>query len=280
MKPLLVVLLLALLVVTPLTVLAGTTVFSGTLTDDDSIYPNGRPDDADCGDQIDDLLPLKYHYELIFIKVTESGDYAYTDLRGGDDIDIEVAVYEEGAFQASSPKNGCLSSMDDDHSISLDAGITYVLAVTSWDKPVTGDYRFRLSGPGDIIEIGGSHDDSRAGRPFDPGDDRLNRHDAGASYSVYCQEDGGIIVFAIPKDGTPFESFVATIAEIEAAGTNPASAAVIDSGPSGTGHTITLYRRPDGYFQVNGRAQDPNKGYYVAFDACPPTDVSAWEAFG
>lgn len=277
MKRLILLLVLALMAISPLAAFAGTTEFSGTLTENMPIYPNGRPDDFDCNDQIDDLLPLKYHYELLFIEVTASGDYTYKDLSGGANIDIEVAFYEDGSFDASNPKDNCIASLDDNGVIGLQAGKTYLLAVTSWDVPIAGNYSFRLSGPGDIIEVSGSHGGSRAGRPFDPGDDRLNRHDAGASYSVYCQADGSISVFAIPKDAAPFESFVATALEIEAAGTNPETAAAIDSGPAGHGNTQTLYRRPDGYFQVNGRAQDPSKGYYVAFDACPATDISSWE---
>lgn len=121
-------------------------------------------------------------------------------------------------------------------------------------------------------------DGDGAGIPFNPGDARLNYEDAGASYSVYCNEDNSVTVVAIPKNGTPFVSFVATLAEIETAGANPSPAAAIDSGLSGSGGTITLYRRPDGFFQLSGPSHDPAKGYFVDFDACPATTVNTWEA--
>lgn len=141
------------LVITVLPAFAGTTVYSGTITESSAIYPNGRPDDADCGDQIDDLLPLKYHYELRTLTVSETGDYTYTDLRDtAGTIDIEVAFYEIGNFDPANPMNNCLGSLDDSNIITLQTGITYLLAVTSWDVPVVGDYSFELTGPGNIIE--------------------------------------------------------------------------------------------------------------------------------
>lgn len=118
--------------------LAGSATLTGTLNTSDPIYPNGRPDDADCGDQIDDLLPEKYRYQLYSLTVSADGNYDYTDNRGGSLIDIEVAVIQ-GAFDPANPTVNCLSSMDDNNTITLQAGITYTLAVTSWDMPTTGD---------------------------------------------------------------------------------------------------------------------------------------------
>lgn len=144
---------LALLLVAALPVLAGSRTFTGTLLESDPIYANGRPDDADCKDQIDDLLPLKYRYQTRLIEVTASGTYAYVDLRGVNNFDIEVAVYNGTAFDPNNPRNNCITSLDDNESVTLEAGKVYLIAITSYDVPITGDYSFSLEGPGDVNEV-------------------------------------------------------------------------------------------------------------------------------
>ncbi|MFN8452067.1 MAG: hypothetical protein U0521_26600 [Anaerolineae bacterium] len=145
-----------LLTVGILPALAGTSTFTGTLTGSDPIYSIGRPDDADCGSIIDDLLPQKYVYHLLYVGVTETGTYSYIDNRStASTIDIEVAVFD-GPFNPNSPTDNCLSSMDDSNTINLEAGKQYILAVTSWDIPTTGPYSFSLTGPGDVFENTGA----------------------------------------------------------------------------------------------------------------------------
>ncbi len=132
--------------------LAGTASVTGTLTSSDPIYPNGRPEDSDCGDQIDDLLPEKYRYQLYSLVVSADGDYDYIDDRGVSNptfIDIEVAVID-GAFDPENPTVNCLASLDDSETITLQAGVAYTLAVTSYDVPTTGDWGFTIDGPGDV----------------------------------------------------------------------------------------------------------------------------------
>jgi hypothetical protein len=129
---------------------AGTTTFSGTLTLSDPVYPYGRPDTPTCSIQIDDLLPNKYHFQTRQISVSVTGTYNYLDLF--DTIDIEVAVFN-GPFDPNNPLTNCMTSMDDAETITLEAGKTYLLAITSWDMPNVGSYAFRLTGPGDVFEV-------------------------------------------------------------------------------------------------------------------------------
>jgi|GEM_PF-3407438 hypothetical protein len=144
---------IALLAVWILPALAGTSTFTGTLTSSDPQYVNGRPDGSDCGNIIDDLLPEKYVYQLLYVGVTVTGTYDYVDNRStAGTIDIEVAVFD-GPFHPDTPTDNCLSSMDDSDTITLEAGKQYILAITSWDRPTTGPYSFSLTGPGDVFEI-------------------------------------------------------------------------------------------------------------------------------
>lgn len=140
---------LALLVVAVVPAFAGTTTFTGTLTESHPIYPIGRPDDSACDSVLDDLLPEKYRYHLMNVMVTETGTYSYKDNQVT--IDIEVAVFD-GPFDPNNPLNNCISSMDDIGAVALEAGKQYILAVTSYDIPTTGDYEFSLTGPGIVYE--------------------------------------------------------------------------------------------------------------------------------
>jgi len=144
---------IALLVVAVVPAFAGTTTFTGTLTSSHPIYPVGRPDNSDCSSVIDDILPDKYVYQLLYVSVTETGTYSYRDVGYLDlsTFDIEVAVYD-GPFDPNNPMANCISSMDDSVDIDLEAGKQYILAVTSYDRPTTGDYEFSLTGPGDVVE--------------------------------------------------------------------------------------------------------------------------------
>ncbi|MFN8377762.1 MAG: hypothetical protein U0452_03745 [Anaerolineae bacterium] len=145
---------IGMLIIVALPVLAGSLTFTGTLSLSDPIYVNGRPDDADCADQIDDLLPNKYHYQTRLITVSATGTYTYTDLRSSaGTIDIEVAIYNGTAFDPNNPRTNCISSMDDSNLINLEAGKTYLIAITSWDMPNVGDYAFQLSGLGDVTQV-------------------------------------------------------------------------------------------------------------------------------
>lgn len=138
--------------------LGGTLTIAGTLTASDPVYPNGRPDDSDCDARIDDVLPGKYIYHTYAIEVTQSGTYSYVDNGHFDadvsTIDIEVAVYD-GAFSPDKPVKNCVTSMDDDTTVKLVAGQTYLLAVTAYDIPITGNYSFTITGPGDVEVDGG-----------------------------------------------------------------------------------------------------------------------------
>jgi hypothetical protein len=154
-------LIVGLLLMAALPVFAGARVFSGTLTSSDPVYVNGRPDDRDCTDQIDDILPEKYRYQTRLIEVTISGTYTYNDFRATPTyIDIEVAFYNGTTFDPVNPRNNCIGSLDDSETIDLEAGKTYLIAITSWDEPTTGGYMFELDGPGDVIDgsVAGSCD--------------------------------------------------------------------------------------------------------------------------
>jgi hypothetical protein len=159
--------------------LAGTLTITGTLTSSDPIYQNGRPDNFDCSDQIDDVLPEKYVYQTYTISVTETGTYSYIDLGHQDadvtTIDIEVAFYD-GTFNPNSPLNNCIASLDDLADLDLVAGKTYLLSVTSYDVPTTGDYSFSLTGPGDVL--------------FSTGDDEACDYPLPANSIVYSIPSG------------------------------------------------------------------------------------------
>lgn len=148
------VLVVALLIVGALPALAASSSFTGTLTPSNPQYPVGRPDNADCGIVIDDLLPEKYVYRLMNVMVTETGTYSYLDDRGSNPsfIDIEVAVFD-GPFDPNSPMTNCITSMDDSVNVNLEAGKVYIFSVTSWDIPTTGPYGFTLTGPGSVYEV-------------------------------------------------------------------------------------------------------------------------------
>lgn len=144
----------AFLIIGVLPAFAGTSTFTGTLTESNPVYPVGRPDNSSCNSVIDDLLPDKYVYQLLYVSATETGTYNYRDIGYLDlsTFDIEVAVFD-GPFDPNNPLNNCITSMDDIATVDLEAGKQYILAVTSYDVPTTGDYEFSLTGPGDVVEV-------------------------------------------------------------------------------------------------------------------------------
>lgn len=159
--------LVGLLALLAIPVLAGTLSLTGTLLLSDPIYVNGRPDDADCSGQIDDLLPDKYHYQTRIIQVTVTGAYDFADLRFGDAslIDIEVAFYNGTAFDPNNPRTNCFTSQDDSGTVNLEAGKLYLIAITSWDMPNAGKYGFSLTGPGDVIQVVSASESCDVGAP-------------------------------------------------------------------------------------------------------------------
>lgn len=123
-------------------------------------------------------------------------------------------------------------------------------------------------GGGNNNSSSGSTDEgSSESRPFVPADHRLNGQ-AGASATVYCQEDGSIYVYGINELGRGFFSFRVSRDTIDEVGI-PATNTMLDSGP-GTWGDISLWRLTSGEYQVHAPGLPPEtaKPYDFVFDGC------------
>jgi hypothetical protein len=108
---------------------------------------------------------------------------------------------------------------------------------------------------------------SDVSRPFVPGDQRLNAQ-AGASATVYCQENGSIYVYGINELGRGFFSFQVSRDRVEEVGI-PATNTMLASG-LGTWGDISLWRLTSGEFQLHAPGLPPEtaKPYDFVFEGC------------
>jgi hypothetical protein len=147
--------------VTVFPVAAGLSTMTGTLTSA-NLLPNGKPND--CPGNVLDNNPALYstlYYTLRQFTVTATGNYHFKDVGILDSdpgtIDIEVNFYTgtPGGFDPADPTgDGCFRTSDDGDFLPLDAGVTYMMMITSnSDSPNTGNYIFSLDGPGDVQEV-------------------------------------------------------------------------------------------------------------------------------
>jgi hypothetical protein len=97
------------------------------------------------------------HYAMYRLDVSDPGAYSYRDVGYLDDsdtygtIDIEIGVYDLGAFNPASPGSGCLATIDDTGTVTFPSAGSYTLVVTTNDDdPGTGGGIFTLDGPGAI----------------------------------------------------------------------------------------------------------------------------------
>ncbi|MFN8528362.1 MAG: hypothetical protein U0670_07110 [Anaerolineae bacterium] len=142
---------------------AGSTIIDGTLTGGATLS-NGKPQYPDCSGPIDNSFTGLY-FQLRTFQVTVDGTYDYYDIGYLDDsdsystIDMEVSFYTGSAanFDPSDPLgNSCFFNADDTGSADLVAGVTYTMMITTnSDNPDTGYFIFSLTGPGDVVFVGG-----------------------------------------------------------------------------------------------------------------------------
>ncbi|MBK8029596.1 MAG: hypothetical protein IPK17_08795 [Chloroflexi bacterium] len=95
------------------------------------ILPDGRPDDDGngCTQIADDPAGYLYGYEPFTPEI--SGVYTYYDLYEEEEtIDIWFSIYQ-GGFEATTPLANCLANFDDDGQIYLQAGVTYIIMIST-----------------------------------------------------------------------------------------------------------------------------------------------------
>lgn len=116
-------------------------MYSSALTLNSQMFPH-----IDCESS-------DYYYETIEMKVLESGCY---HLIGDNATDIYGYIYED-YFKPMSPGNNSFSQIlrayrGDQFELqtSLRIGINYVLAVTTFDQNMTGEFSIIATGPANI----------------------------------------------------------------------------------------------------------------------------------
>jgi hypothetical protein len=108
-----------------------------------------------------------FYYQVFTLTVSASGDYDYYDVGYLDHneadppyVDMEIGIYNLGAFDPSAPGDGCVFTADDTGTASLDAG-QYTLVVTTNNSAETGLADWTLTGPGTTSIVGGTSDDGK-----------------------------------------------------------------------------------------------------------------------
>ncbi len=141
-------LLITLLFVNVFPVLAGESFFTGNIPAASSmsgVYS--------CGS-----LGWDVYYITKTVDVTVAGDYVIYDTGYFDSdtstIDILVNFYA-GTFDPAQPYSHCVAGVDDSGTATLGAG-TYTMVISSYNELDSGNFTFRFTGPGDIVEVGGN----------------------------------------------------------------------------------------------------------------------------
>jgi hypothetical protein len=86
-----------------------------------------------------------YHYRIATFSVDVSGDYTFVDLF--DPEDGYIGIYD-GTFDPADPGPRCITDIDDEGTVALSAGTTYVIGLSSFNGFDTGTFRYQVDGPG------------------------------------------------------------------------------------------------------------------------------------
>ncbi|MFN8528357.1 MAG: hypothetical protein U0670_07085 [Anaerolineae bacterium] len=98
------------------------------------LLPLGRPnDDANSCAQLDNGGEAGYYFTNEVFIPEASGQYTYYDLYDEEGtVDIWLSIYQ-GTFDLNAPLSNCIANFDDDGTVYLEAGVTYVLMVSTYD---------------------------------------------------------------------------------------------------------------------------------------------------
>jgi hypothetical protein len=233
---------LLLLVVAP--AFAGARTFTGTLTDG----PIVSPDNNDNGNTCLKLTAAgtTYNYTLRQFRVTQSGDYDFVDTGAFDGneatISIFLAFYTGGpnGFNPADPRtDGCFANFNNEGTVSLSAGVTYMMKISSAnERPSSesiGDFVFSLTGPGDVIDIAASNPMLIDGR--------INGQQA-APVVLYCE---GTTTHGLDTNGQVLFD--------------------VENGKSADGAWGSIAPTADGRMLLTSTMAD-GKAYYVVYDGC------------
>jgi hypothetical protein len=130
-----------------------TSEFRPTVSASDPLFQKWSGDGCPSG--VDSTWDL--HYTMYRLDVTDAGSYSYRDVGYLDDsdtygtIDVEIGVYELGAFNPGSVGSNCIATIDDTGTVTFPSAGSYTLVVTTNDDdPGTGGGIFTLTGAGAI----------------------------------------------------------------------------------------------------------------------------------
>ncbi len=143
--------------------MAGSATISGYLGSS-NMFPSGRfYNGSPCTSGFNSSGTFYYTFRQI--QVTASGSYTYKDygvlVNNDGIIDAYVGFYtgSPSTFDPTNPYgNGCVAIWDDNGNVTLTAGVTYTLVVSSYEGSLdshdgdtnVGNYQFTLNGPGEV----------------------------------------------------------------------------------------------------------------------------------
>lgn len=87
------------------------------------------------------------------IRVSKTGEFAYSDSSVHFDLDVEVYLYA-GSFDAGNPESNLVTLVDDGERLTLSSGVDYYLVTAAWGCGTpSGNYQYVLLGPPDKFFI-------------------------------------------------------------------------------------------------------------------------------
>jgi hypothetical protein len=127
------------LAVAPVASAASDSTLSVTVTDSDPVFDAS----AYCGEDSG-----SFFYTTRSVTVSESGDYDVVDTRIGESpIDGCLYIYPSGSFNPASPGDNLVGFVDDDDTLTVDAG-AYTMVFSTYDIGNTGLVEYLITGPG------------------------------------------------------------------------------------------------------------------------------------
>lgn len=253
------------LVIFVLPVMAGTTSYSGALSNTDPQFTRVTTPAWSTPGCAGLAGTSTYYYDVQPFYVDATGTYDL-DMLASSTFDTYNILYL-GSFDPSNAMLNCVNASDDADgstrgriNTTLTAGVQYFHVVSSFSTNMTGTYHVSMTGPGNIILGLAPTPEQLAMIPFHDG--RINNMDQWATFAVYCPDDN-IEVYAIDATGAGQIAFTTTPEEVAAVGVPTSGNAIIEEGRG-----VTLYRLSSGEFQVVGPRDAEWKTYNVMFTSC------------
>lgn len=97
------------------------------------------------------------YYDVVQFQVSTTGTYTLTNTASA--IDAFSILYQN-SFDPAAPLTNAIDADDDTngndpvHTVSLTAGVTYILVTTSFDNAEVGAYTWAVAGPGSLLGLG------------------------------------------------------------------------------------------------------------------------------